>query len=55
MVWRMHTPKDCCLGKERKGEKVANLATVVASAATVVNPSYKALMSTLAKFQDEEE
>ncbi len=55
MAWTMHTPKDCCLGKEHKGEKVANLATIAASAATAVNPSYQALLSTLAKFQDEEE
>jgi hypothetical protein len=55
MAWTMHTPKDCCLGKERKGETVANLATVAAAAATAVNPSYQALLSTLAKFQHEEE
>jgi hypothetical protein len=55
MVWTMHTPKDCRLGKERKGEKVANMATVAAAAATAVNLSYQALLSTLAKFQDGEE
>jgi hypothetical protein len=55
MVWTMHTPKNCCLGKESKGEKVANLATFTAAAATTVNPSYQAFLSTLAKFQDEEE
>ncbi len=55
MAWMMHTPKDCRLGKVRKGEKVANSATVTATAATAVNPSYQALLSTLAKFQDEEE
>jgi hypothetical protein len=51
----MHSPKDCHLGKEQKGEnKVANSATVTAATATAVNPSYQALLSTLAKFQDEE-
>jgi hypothetical protein len=55
MAWTMHTPKDCGLRKECKEEKVANMATVVATAATVVNPRYQALPSTLAKFQDEEE
>jgi hypothetical protein len=55
MAWTMHTPKDCRLGKERKGDKVANLASVAAAAATMVNPSHQALLSTLAKFQDEEE
>jgi hypothetical protein len=48
MAWRMHTPKDCHLGKEHKGEKVANMATVAAAAATAVIPSYQALLSTLA-------
>ncbi len=55
MAWTMHSPKDCHLGKERKGENmVANSATVAAAAATAINPSYQALLSTLAKFQDKE-
>jgi hypothetical protein len=55
MAWIMHSPKDCRLGKERKGEnKVANSAIVVAAAATAVNPSYQVLLSTLGKFQDKE-
>ncbi len=55
MAWTMHSPKDCRLGKEQKGEnKVANSATVAAAMATAVNPSYQALLSTLAKFQDDE-
>ncbi len=53
MAWTMHPPKDCRLGKEQKWEnKVANSATVAAAA---INPSYQALLSTLAKLQDEEE
>jgi hypothetical protein len=55
MVWTMHTPKKFCLRKERKREKVANLATITAAAVIAVNPSYQALLLTLAKFQDEEE
>jgi hypothetical protein len=55
MAWMMHPPIYCHLGKERKGEKVANSATAVAAAATAVNPSYQALLSTITKFQDEEE
>ncbi len=55
MAWTMHSPKECRLGKEQKGEnKVANSATVTAAAATAVNPSYQALLSTLVKFQDKE-
>jgi hypothetical protein len=53
MAWTMHSPKECRLGKEEKGEK-ASSATVAAAAVTTVNPSYQALLSTLAKFQDEE-
>jgi hypothetical protein len=53
MAWTMHSPKECRLGKEQKGEK-ASSGTVATAAVTVVNPSYQALLSTLAKFQDEE-
>jgi hypothetical protein len=53
MAWTMHSPKECRLGKERKEEK-ASSATVAAAAATAVNPSYQALLSTLARFQDKE-
>ena len=53
MAWTMHSPKECRLGKERKEEKALS-ATVAAAAATAVNPSYQALLSTLARFQDEE-
>ena len=53
MAWTMHSPKECRLGKERKEEK-ASSATVAAAAATAVNPSYQALLSALARFQDEE-
>jgi hypothetical protein len=55
MACKMHTPKDCRLRKECKGEKIANSAIVAASAAAAVNPSYQALLSTLGEFQDEEE
>ena len=56
MAWTMHSPQDCRLGKERKGgDKVAKPATVSAAAATFVSPSYEALLSTLARMQDEEE
>jgi hypothetical protein len=53
MAWTMLSPKECRLGQEPKGEE-ASSATVAAAAATAVNPSYQALLSTLAKFQDEE-
>lgn len=53
MAWTMHSPKECRLGKERKEDKTSR-THVAAAAATAVNPSYQALLSTLAKFQDEE-
>ncbi len=56
MAWMILTPKDCCLAKEQKGEnKVAKSATVAAVATTVINPSYQALLLTIAKIQDKEE
>jgi hypothetical protein len=56
MAWTMHSPKECCLGREQKGEdKVAKSATVAAAVTTVINPKYEALLSTLARMQDKEE
>jgi hypothetical protein len=55
MAWTMHTPKDCRLGEERKGDKVANSVAVAAATATAVNPRFQALLLTLAKFQDDKE
>jgi hypothetical protein len=52
MAWTMHSPKECSLGRERKGEdKVAKSATVAATATTAINPTYEALLSTLARMQ----
>ncbi len=53
MAWTKHSPKECCFGKERKGEK-ASSATVTAAAVTTVNLSYQARLSILAKFRDKE-
>ena len=56
MAWTMHDPKECRLGLERKGDnKVAKSAVVAALATTSINQSYKALLSTLARMQEEEE
>jgi hypothetical protein len=56
MAWTMHSPKECRLRREQKGEdKVAKSATVAAAATTVINPTYEALLSTLARMQDKEE
>ncbi len=56
MAWTMHSPKVCLLGREQKWEdKVAKSATVAATATTAINPTYEALLSTLARMQDKEE
>ncbi len=56
MAWTMHDPKECRLGNKQKGEeKVAKSATVAAAAVTSINPTYEALLSTLARMQEEEE
>ncbi len=56
MAWTMHSPKVCLLGREKKGEdKVTKSATVAAATTTTINPMYEALLSTLARVQDEEE
>ena len=56
MAWTMHDPKECRLGLERKGDdKSAKSSVVAASATTSINPSYEALLSTLARMQEEEE
>jgi hypothetical protein len=53
MAWTMHSPKLCLLGREQKGEDKVVKSATVATAAT--NPMYEALLSTLARMQDEEE
>jgi hypothetical protein len=52
VVWTVHKPSDCKLGKKHKDDQrrdcnKANPA-VVASAATTINPCYAALLATLA-------
>ena len=51
MAWTMHSPKECRLGKERKGEKTSS-THVAAAAASAVNPSYEALLSEIARLRD---
>jgi hypothetical protein len=65
MVWCMHTPSECRLGKERKEEQLktkpaytANSATYAASTASMADPNFQALLSTIGtalKGEDEEE
>jgi hypothetical protein len=48
MAWTMHSPSECRLGTEQKGEsKNKSYSAAVATAATV-NPQYAALLATLA-------
>ncbi len=57
MVWTVHKPADCLLGKQHKEEKkkkpqTANSATVAAATATAVNPHFVALMATKANMEE---
>ena len=58
MAWTVHKPADCCLDKKHKEEQKpefrTNSATAAATAATVVNPHYSALLATLGELQDDE-
>jgi hypothetical protein len=50
----MHKPSECCLGKEQKEEQqktkpayTANTATYAATAASMVDPHFQALLATI--------
>ncbi len=56
MVWTVHKPSDCKLGKkhkddQRKDRNKANPA-INASVATTINPRYAALLATLTNIED---
>jgi len=55
MAWTMHSPSECRLGTERKGEAKNKSYSAAVAAAATVNPHYAALLSTLARIADEEE
>ncbi len=56
MAWTMHSPSECRLGTERKGEQPKNKSHSAAVAATAtVDPHYAALLLTLASIADKEE
>ncbi len=57
MVWTIHKPADCLLGKQHKEEQKklpprANSATVAAAAATTVNPHFTALMTSVTNLEE---
>ncbi len=57
MARTAHRPADCMLGKQHKEEQKkkpqkTNSATVPATATTVVNPHFAALMATLANLKE---
>jgi hypothetical protein len=54
MVWTMHKPANCLLGKQHKEDQrkklqkaVANSATFAAATATAVNPQFAALTASI--------
>jgi hypothetical protein len=53
MVWTIHKPADCLLGKQHKEEQKkkpqkANSATIASTATSTVNPHFAALMALVA-------
>jgi hypothetical protein len=57
MVWMVHKPADCLLGKQHKEEQKkrphkANSGAFAAAAATVVNPQFAALMASIANLEE---
>jgi hypothetical protein len=57
MVWTVHKPDNCLLGKQHKEEQKkmpqkANSATFAAAAATAANPQFAALMALIADLEE---
>jgi hypothetical protein len=57
MVWRVHKPTDCLLGKQHKEDQKkkphkANSTTFAAAAAKAVNPQFAALMASIANLDE---
>jgi hypothetical protein len=57
MLWTVHKPADCLLGKQHKEEQKkkpqkASSATFAAAAATAVNPHFAALMALMANLEE---
>ncbi len=58
MVWTVHKPSDCKLGKKHKDDQKkdrnkANPAGVASAATTTISPCYAALLATLANIEEE--
>jgi hypothetical protein len=55
MVWCMHLPSECCLGKQRKEEQTqtvgGNSATYATATALIANPQFQALITSIADLQ----
>ncbi len=59
MVWTVHKPADCLLGKQHKDDQkkkpqkaAANSATFTATTATAVNPQFSTLIVSIADLED---
>jgi hypothetical protein len=57
MVWTMHKPANCLLGKQHKEDQKkkpqkAKSATFTAAAETAVNPQFAALMASIADLDE---
>jgi hypothetical protein len=54
MAWTMHSPSECRLATEQKGENKNKSYSAAVAAAATVNPQYAALLATLASIADKE-
>jgi hypothetical protein len=54
MAWTMHSPSECRLGTEQKGENKNKSYSAAVAAAATINPQYAALLATLASIANKE-
>ncbi len=57
VVWTVHKPADCLMGKQHKEEQKkkpqkANSAAIAATATSAVNPHFAALMASVANLEE---
>ncbi len=54
MAWTMHSPSECRLGTEQKGENKNKSYSAAVAVAATVNPQYATLLDALASITNKE-